>query len=259
MDYLDLKKISVGMNSFENSKPFNHCVIDNFFDINIARQLDKEFPSYNSDMWFFYKNAIENKKTSNDWNQFPKLTYNVFASLISDAFIELLANHLGINLYPDPGLHGGGWHIHGPDGNLNPHLDYSIHPKLELQRKLNIIIYLSEDLESEHGGHLGLWSHDKNSNAPLDLISEIEPKFNRAVLFDTTQNSWHGMSRKLTAPSDIFRKSFAVYYLTDPPTGTDKRDRALFAPRDFQKNDQNILDLIKQRADSRDYFKAYKK
>jgi 2OG-Fe(II) oxygenase superfamily len=258
MDYLNSKKINFAMKNFEVSKPFNYCVIDDFFDINIARQLDKEFPSYESEKWFFYKNAIENKKTSNDWNQFPALTYNVFSELISDAFVGVLSKNLGINLYPDPGLHGGGWHIHGLDGNLNPHLDYSIHPKLHLQRKLNIIIYLSESLKPQHGGHLGLWSHDENMNAPLDLIKEIEPKFNRAVLFDTTQNSWHGMSRKLTTPPDVFRKSLAVYYLVDPPDNTDKRDRALFAPRDFQKRDQNILDLIKQRSDSKEYFKAYK-
>jgi len=32
--------------------------------------------------------------------------------------------------------------MHAAGGNLNPHLDYSIHPKMGLQRKLNVIIYL---------------------------------------------------------------------------------------------------------------------
>jgi hypothetical protein len=55
----------------------------------------------------------------------------------------MLSKKLDLFLYPDPGLHGGGWHMHGAGGNLNPHLDYSIHPKSGLMRKLNIIIYLS--------------------------------------------------------------------------------------------------------------------
>ena len=31
------------------------------------------------------------------------------------------------NLYPDYGLNGGGFHIMGNKGKLNPHLDYVIH------------------------------------------------------------------------------------------------------------------------------------
>ena len=127
-----------------------------------------------------------------------------------------------------------------------------------LMRKLNIIIYLSQDLEDQHGGHLGLWDHDSLKNGPGALVKEVQPKFNRAVLFDTTQNSWHGISRRLSQPDDIFRKSFAVYYLIDPPLNTNQRERALFAPRADQENDRNILELIKIRADSKNYFKGYR-
>ena len=41
----------------------------------------------------------------------------------------------------------------------------------------------------------------------------------------------------------------AVYYLTPPPKGVDQRGKALFAPTDDQKSDQEVLDLIKKRAD----------
>jgi len=137
--------------------------------------------------------------------------------LNSPQMIKLLEKHVGVNLFPDMGLHGGGWHMHGSGGNLNPHFDYSIHPKCGLQRKLNIIIYLSRDLKPiKHKGHLGLWSHDHKINQPKDLIKEVEPIFNRAIIFDTTQNSWHGMSQKLQVPKGIYRKSLAVYYLTEP-------------------------------------------
>ena len=47
----------------------------------------------------------------------------------------------GVNLYPDCGLHGGGWHTHGVGGKLNMHPDYAIHPKSGLERQLNLIIY----------------------------------------------------------------------------------------------------------------------
>ena len=255
--YINKDNLILSLSQFKGAIPFDHCVVDDFFSDEIAALLEGEFLEYESPKWCLYKNAIENKKTLNDWNLFPPLTYRIFNFLLSKDFMLLLEKGLGIELFQDPGLHGGGWHIHGKDGNLNPHYDYSIHPKLRIQRKINIIIYLSSALKPEHGGHLGLWGHDSNRNTTGPLIKEIEPKFNRAVIFDTTQNSWHGMSRSLTQPEGVYRKSLAIYYLVTPPSGVDERERALFAPRDDQRGDADIEKLIKTRADSRGYSTVY--
>ena len=94
-------------------------------------------------MWHEYGNAIEVKKVCNNWNEFPKKTYGVFSYLNSIQFVDFLSNNLfeKCKLQSDSGLNGGGWHIHSRGGKLNTHLDYSLHPKLGLQRKLNIIVY----------------------------------------------------------------------------------------------------------------------
>ena len=126
-------------------------------------------------------------------------------------------------------------------------MDYSIHPKLGLQRKLNIIIYLNSNWKKEWNGNLGLWSNESSKN-PGKLVKQIVPKFNRAILFDTTQNSWHGLPNPLKCPKNEFRKSIAVYYLCEPPSKVDKRGKALFAPTDNQANDKDVLDLIKKRS-----------
>lgn len=246
------------LQEFKGNKPFDHCVVEDFLLPDVANQIESEFLSYEDPRFFYYKNAIEDKKALNDWNAFPALTYRVFRELISEDFMAILSNALGVRLYQDPGLHGGGWHMHAPGGNLNPHYDYSIHPKVGLQRKVNIIIYMSSDLKDEHGGHLGLWSHDETNNAPGDLIKVVQPKFNRAVIFDTTQNSWHGMCRPLVQPEGIYRKSLAIYYLTDPPADADRRERALFAAREEQKGDSLVEDLIRKRADSKAFSTVYR-
>jgi Rps23 Pro-64 3,4-dihydroxylase Tpa1-like proline 4-hydroxylase len=256
---IDVENLKAGLANFKNAKPFDHAVVDNFFPNDIARELEKEFLSYESDKWFVYDNQIEHKKALNDWNAFPGLTYKVLSYLNSDEFRKVLSSYVGVDLFADNGLHGGGWHIHGSGGNLNPHLDYSIHPKLGLQRKLNIIIYLSSGLKEEHGGHLGLWSHDPVTNNPGTLISEISPVFNRAVIFDTTQNSWHGMSRQLAVPPGVYRKSLAIYYLCKPDVNADKRMRALFAPRENQKNQPEVLDLIRKRSDVEASVQVYRR
>lgn len=256
---INLSNLTKSFETFRTAEPFNHCVVDNFFDQDIAETLESEFVDYNSDKWFCYKNALEDKKTLVDWTNFPKTTYGAFQYLNSHPFVELLGQLIGTQLYPDNGLHGGGWHIHGTGGNLNPHLDYNIHPKLGLQRKLNIIVYMSSNLKEEHGGHLGLWSTDHETHRPKELVKEVAPKFNRAVIFDTTQNSWHGMSRPLTQPEGIYRKSLAIYYLCQPPAETDPRCRALYAPREEQKNNAEIEELIRLRADFETSKLVYRK
>ncbi len=228
--------------------PFNHLVIDDFFPLDKAKKLSEEYPDYNSPVWFQYRNPLENKKTINTWWDFPPETYKTFCFLNSCEFLSSLQQTTLIeNLYPDIGLHGGGWHIHGRGGKLNIHLDYSIHPKSGLQRKLNLIIYLTEGWKPEWGGGLELWSHNPEKNLPLRKEKTIHNVFNRAILFDTTQKSWHGLPEPLDCPEGVYRKSMAVYYMTDPPEHVDPRKRALYAPTEDQKNNQEILKFIQTR------------
>ena len=145
------KSLLKSLSTFGTSGPFDHCVIDNFFKKKIALGLEEEFPDFDSDKWHQYNNQIEVKKVCNNWNNFPKLTYQAFNYLNSDGFLKILRSAIfkNKNLYPDVGLNGGGWHIHKQGGKLNTHLDYSLHPKLGLQRKLNLIVYLTPNWEKD--------------------------------------------------------------------------------------------------------------
>jgi hypothetical protein len=255
---IDEIKIKTALKEFKNKEPFDHCVIDGFFEDTIADKLEAEFPPYDDPRWFHYHNPLEDKKALNVWSEFPTNTLETFRALNSEKMTKLLTTAIGAQIYADPDLHGGGWHIHKRGGKLNPHLDYEIHPKLRLLRKINIIIYLSSKLEAAHGGGLGLWDHSEKTNQPGSLRRSIQPKFNRAVIFDTTQKSWHGICSPLTPPEGIYRKSLAVYYLMAPGNYTGERERALYAPTDNQKNDKLVLDLIKRRAHPTDFSSAYK-
>lgn len=253
------KNVLKALSTYGREGPFDHCVIDNFFKNEIAVNLQNEFPDFDSDKWHEYNNAIEVKRVCNNWNVFPPTTYQVFSYLNSNEFLKLLRSVIFQNkkLYSDVGLNGGGWHIHKQGGKLNTHLDYSLHPKLGLQRKLNIIIYLNSNWRKEWDGHLGFWSNESDKK-PGNLVKQIEPTFNRAVLFDTTQNSWHGLPNPLKCPKTEFRKSLAVYYLCKPPGKVNKRGKALFAPTDQQANDKAVIDLIKQRSDVKTASSTYK-
>jgi hypothetical protein len=232
-------------NHWESLDPFPHLVLDDFFDDELAHKLAGEFPPYDSSAWHSYDNSIEVKKTLNNWHFFAPNLYQFFSDINSRECYRIFERLTHCKLYPDHGLHGGGLHIHGAGGKLNTHLDYSIHPKLGLERRLNLIVYLNPDWDETWGGALGLWSDD--GGKPGKLVKSIAPLFNRAVIFDTT-NAWHGLPEPITCPPGQYRKSLAVYYLCEPRVGAVERNRALFAPTPEQESDREVLALIERRA-----------
>jgi hypothetical protein len=233
------------IDNWDSLDPFPHLVIDEFLDERQALQLASDFPAFDSPAWHTYDNAIEVKKTCNNWHTFTPALYRFFSDINSSESLCAFERLTKCRLYPDIGLHGGGLHIHGMGGKLNTHLDYSIHPKLGRERRLNLIIYLNPDWQESWGGSLGLWRDD--GGKPGELVKSIAPVFNRAVIFDTT-NAWHGLPEPITCPEGQYRKSLAVYFLCDPREEAATRGRALFAPTEQQAQDREVLDLIDRRS-----------
>jgi hypothetical protein len=112
--------------------------------------------------------------------------------------------------------------------------------------------------QPEWGGGLELWSHDEEKNKPDKKVKSVDNLFNRAIIFDTTQNSWHGLPDAINCPEGIIRKSIAAYYVQPAPAITEQRGRALFAPREEQKGDVEIENLIKLRASVNQSADVYK-
>lgn len=247
------------VNMWKEAEPFNYLVIDNFLPTEIAEEVSLEFPNIESEFWYEYNNFIEVKKACSNWDRIPASIYKVISSLLRPCFTKELEKLTGCELFPDYGLHGGGIHCHGPGGKLNTHKDYSIHPKTGLQRKLNIIIYVSKNWDPSWGGSLGFWSNNPDTEQPDKLITSIECVFNRAVIFDTTQNSWHGLPDAIKCPENKSRNSIAVYYNCIPGEEVEQRYKALFAPSKEQQQNQEIIDLIKRRSDLSTFSSSYKK
>lgn len=236
-------------NEYAKAQPFHHVVIDDFLKKDVIASLADEFPLFDDEVWHTYNNPLEVKKTCNDWNKFGKATYNFFHIFNKQETSQKLAEALGLTyeLFPDPGLNGGGMHIHKAGGKLNTHLDYSVHPKLALQRRINIIIYLNKDWDTSWNGALGFWGNE-SQRQPGDLIKKIDPIYNRAVIFDTSMNSWHGLPEPVRCPANNARKSLAIYYLSSITHTATDRHRALFSPSDEQKGSKEIEELIRMRS-----------
>jgi Rps23 Pro-64 3,4-dihydroxylase Tpa1-like proline 4-hydroxylase len=124
-------------------------------------------------------------------------------------FLETLTGIEG--LIPDPQLAGGGLHELRNNGFLNIHADFNYHRALKLDRRINLLLYLNKDWEADYGGELQLWDTDMKA-----CVASYLPLFNRCVIFNTTDNSFHGNPNPVKLPDNKrARRSIAFYYYTN--------------------------------------------
>ena len=199
---------------YQNASPFPHVVIDDFLDPEILRGVLAGFPS-SEDKRYFDRDQERLKFHFSPQEVQSGLIRNLFAELNSEAFIGFLEELTGIDgLIADPYFEGGGLHETKRGGHLGVHADFNAHPKLKLERKLNLLIYLNDDWNDEYGGQLELWDREMKACAV-----RVKPVFGRAVIFSTALDSFHGHPDALNCPPERSRRSIATYYYAAPEEG----------------------------------------
>ena len=150
-----------------------------------------------------------------DASAFPEPVARLNAALASPEWLEAVAGVSGIpKLLADERLAGGGMHVMGERGRLDVHVDFNMLRDRTIHRRLNILIFLNEGWRDGWGGEIELWDADVTH-----CITSLTPLFNRCVVFATSEESFHGVT-KVRCPADRARCSFAGYYYTDePPRG----------------------------------------
>lgn len=211
---------------FRSALPFPHVIIDNMFRDDIVSSLLKEFGDPTKDsLWTRYWNPIEKKYALNDFTNRPT-TASVFEFLQTEEFVKKIADIISIPLLQnDPYLHGAGLHYHPRGGKLDMHLDYSVHPISGLERRVNLIVYLNETWEESWGGELELWNSEFTH-----CVKKILPTRNRAILFQTSDISYHGIPHPIMCPDTTGRRSLALYYMSPPTEQNEQRLKAVFRP-----------------------------
>ena len=203
---------------YKNSAPFPHIVIDNFLQTPILNTIVEEFKSHQNwghDTTDYSRNHQVNKFfvpfTEDGQDLLPEKIRGVLDYLNSPEFLKTLEYLTGIkNLIPDPTFVGGGMHKIGSGGKLSVHVDSTQHYFTKKYRRINLLIYLNERWEDEWGGSLQLWDKDVKN-----LVREIQPILNRAVIFNTGEDTYHGHPHPLNTPEDVSRNSLALYYYTE--------------------------------------------
>lgn len=194
------------------AEPFPHAVIEDFLRPEAARAILAQFPGPEDDVSWdrFGAEGFEVKLGSSCEEKFPAVLRHALRQLNSGPFIRFLESLTGIpHLLPDPHMHGGGIHLVGPGGHLGVHADFNWHDGLRAHRRINLMIYLNPDWLEDYGGELELWATDASHR-----VKSVQPLFNRAVVFNTRSDTFHGHPARLNVPEGVYRRSLAMYYYT---------------------------------------------
>jgi hypothetical protein len=195
---------------YQNNAPFPHIVIDDFLPPEILETCLEQFPSRMENGDIQFNRDQERYKAQFNPDSLTDVSRALFYSFNSKPFIRVLENISGIRgLIPDPYFLGGGFHEIGQGGHLSVHVDFNHHKAMNLERRINLLIYLNHDWEAEYGGQLELWNLDMTEKK-----QSIVPLFNRAAMFSTTETSYHGNPQPVSHPNGVTRKSIALYYYT---------------------------------------------
>lgn len=194
---------------FAAATPFPHLVLDNLLPDDVLDQAAAEFPPANAGGWIRYDHNKARKLAIADERIFGPTCRQLMCQLNSATFIDFLECLTGVEgLIPDPYHLGGGLQQVERDGFLKVHTDVTYHKVSNLDRRVNVLVYLNRDWESSWGGQFELWSED------VSWHKAIDPVFNRMVIF-TTHAAKHGHPDPLRCPEGTARRSLALHYYSN--------------------------------------------
>src|SRR4030095_4450242 len=172
MAYLDLMDKSNGFikpedvrekgkeyqDAYLHAAPFPHIVLDDFLPPELGECLLSGFAlreGQNQSLNETFNRAQERLKSSYHPDTLEPKVRGLFYIFNSFPFIKIVENITGINgLIPDPYFSGGGLHEIRQGGHLSMHTDFNHHHQMNLERRVNVLIYLIKDWKDEYGGQL---------------------------------------------------------------------------------------------------------
>jgi len=204
----------LGLEYFD--EPYKHIVMDNFLEQKMADLCLSSFPSLDESCWEHANDEDIEVKYRTKWQSefdIPENIVDVVRILNSADMLRAMASRLSVpKLMPDPYFSGGGLNVTTRGGLLDVHVDGNYHDASGLNRRLNAILYFNPGWQPAWGGEFGLY--DKYGK---DCLKRVPPLFNRLVIFDSHDFSFHGLPEPIAFPQHQTRKSIILYYYTKAP------------------------------------------
>lgn len=206
---------------FTTALPFRHICMDDFLEAGFAARLLGEFPSFDRRLAINEGGDTGGKSVNTKIRDISPAYEELYGFISSRPFLEFMSRLSGIpDLLLDPKMFGGGTHENRHGQELDPHIDFNYAEEHGLHRRLNLIVYLNKDWKTEWGGAIEIHSNPRLPDA--NRIRAFDPLFNRAVMFETNEISWHGFPRIQLPEAERHRsrKSISIYlYTRNRPEG----------------------------------------
>jgi len=205
---------------FQTARPFKHVCIDDFLTPEAAEQALADFPAFDRGKAINEFGEVGGKAVNTNLRAISPFYARLYDELFSEAFLSQMSSLTGIpDLIADPTMYGGGTHenLHGQE--LDPHVDFNYVSGGQAHRRINLLIYLNKDWDPDWGGALEVHSNPREPDS--NAITAYDLKFNRAIMFETNEYSWHGFPRINLPPAERgrnSRKCLSIYlYTRDRP------------------------------------------
>lgn len=196
--------------------PYRHLVIDDFFPSDFAELCADSFPALTEPVWEVKDVKDIEVKYRSDWKSefdIPDQLVDAIRILNSSILLRAMGDRIGIpKLIPDPYFTGGGLNVSKRGGLLDVHVDGNYHDATGLNRRTNLLIYLNRQWEPDWGGEFGIYDSQGR-----ECLKKVAPTFNRCLIFDSHDYSFHGLPEPINFPEGEERRSVILYYYTKEP------------------------------------------
>lgn len=172
-----------------NKHGYHYLIIDNILPREWCYGIYDSFPG-DLKMMRHLNTFRERKRTLAVFDSLNTNIRDITYAFQDSSIIQAIENITGMyNLEPDPHLYASGISIMQKGDFLNPHLDNSHNVNKKKIRQINLLYYVSPNWTHEFGGNLELWDSD------VSIATEIISKFNRLIIMETNQYSWHSVNQ----------------------------------------------------------------
>jgi hypothetical protein len=201
-------------------EPYPYIVIDNFLDLDLAYQVESEFPTLDQMPRHSPDHGLLDGWHTNPQDALissrPGLN-QMFKFLESAEFRTYMREVFGVEqpLFFDPQYQGAGLLAARKGGVHKIHRDRNRHLDTHFYRRLTLLVYFNIGWRSGYGGELNLWDKEIQNNIMLP------PLFNRCIVFENTQHAFHSIS-EVNMPEGMIRKAINFYYYTEHPAPSER-------------------------------------
>lgn len=180
-------------------KPYDIWIEDNFLSDSELGIIEDAWPSLNSELWYRERGYINEKKNKleqgmmgiSDLSVLKEDFRNLVEGFHSEDFNEKIKSIFSIkdDMVVDDTFRWTGLRMMLPDSFQLIHSDARRHPENKLRKEFTCLFYLNRNWKSSDKGCLEAWDDSMQKSL------EIEPLYNRLVVFRNTDTSYHGVPK----------------------------------------------------------------